>query len=145
MKKNVLFLFVSLMMVCIGTGCSEDEFNLRDDEIVYSDGYSIKYSPWDMNDFPEFLNVKELEAAEDFSSWYGCYIWTGHLDGERYYGANDMYSSQIYGYIHTETGDNFEPNDYKNWTDVEVIYIHPKYIEYCKKNKSPLNIKVPRS
>ena len=146
MKKNVLLLLTSLMMACIVAGCSEDEFNLRGDEIVYSDGIAIKYSPRDINNFPDFLHVKEINASDDFSSWFGCYIWTGILDGKRYYYESEsLLSSRGYGYIYTETGEEFEPEDFENWTDVEVIYIHPKYIEYCRKNKQPLGIWVPRS
>lgn len=145
MKKTFFLLLASLMMACIGAGCSEDEFNLRGDEIVYSDGYAIKYSPRDINDYPAFLHVKEIDASDDVFVWHGCYIWTGILDGKRYYGSHNDLMSQCYGYIYTETGEDFETNDFENWTDVEVIYIHPKYIEYCRKNKQPMWIVVPIS
>ena len=145
MKKNLLFILTSLMMAFIAAGCSEDEngFKILDDKIVYSDGSVIKYSPRDIKDYPDFLHVEAIEAAED-GGIYGSFIWTGILNGKRHYGAHNMLCSQLYGYIYTEEGEYVQTTGWEKWTDVEVIYIDPKYIEYCRKNKSPLRLTIPR-
>lgn len=148
MKKTVLFILASLLMACIGAGCSEEEefgYHIRGDKLVSTHGgYTIKYSPRDINDYPDFLNVKVVDALDDFISWFECYIWTGMLEGKRYYCRHSTISSRLLGYMYTETGEYAEQTGFEDtWTDVEVIYIHPKYIEYCEKEKSPLSIMVP--
>lgn len=148
MKKTILLLLVSLMMACIGTGCSEEEdygYHIKGDKLVCTQGgREIKYSPRDIKDYPDFLNVEAIEASDDYYSWYGCCIWTGICEGNRYYVRTpSMFSSQAYGYYYTETGEVIYGLDFKKWTDIEVIYIHPKYIEYCKNNKHPLEFRVP--
>ena len=145
MKKNLLLLLTSFVMACIGAGCSDDEygFKILDDKIVYSDGYVVKYSPRDLKDYPDFLHVEAIEAAED-GGMLGSFIWTGILDGKRHYGAHSMICSQLYGYIYTEDGEYVQTTGWEKWTDVEVIYIDPKYIEYCRKNKTPLRLTIPR-
>lgn len=135
-------------MACIGAGCSEEEeygYYIRGDKLVCTQGgRTIKYAPRDIKDYPDFLHVEELDASDDFGTWHGCCIWTGTIDGERHYGLHNSVSSQAYGYIYTETGERADLSIYEySWTDVEVIYIHPKYIEYCEKEKSPLSIMVP--
>lgn len=149
MKQNLLLILASLMMACIAAGCSEEEhsgYYLRGDKLTCNKGcHVIKYSPRDINDYPDFLHVKEREDADDFLTWFGCYIWTGILDGKRYYVTYHS-SMSSFGVISTETGEYFRSlRDDDNWTDVEVIYIPSKYIEYCKKNKRPLSIGVPVS
>ncbi|MDE5585529.1 MAG: hypothetical protein K2I92_04200 [Muribaculaceae bacterium] len=148
MKKNLLWLLAPLMMACIGAGCSEEEhssYYIKGDKLTCNKGcHFLKYSPRDIKDYPDFLNVKEIESSDAVESWFQSYIWTGKLDGKRYYGTHSSLMSQSYGYVYDETGEYFRPirND-DNWTDIEVIYIPSKYIEHCKKNNEPLWIEVP--
>ena len=133
------------MMACIGAGCSEEEhsgYYLRGDKLACNKGcHVIKYSPQEVKDLPEFLHAQEIEAYDDFFSWYGTFIWTGKVDGKRYYSYYN--TSMSHGSIFTETGEICKSLEFANWTDIEVIWIHPKYIEYHKENNEPLSIMVP--
>lgn len=147
MKKTVLLLLATLIMACIGAGCAEEEhdrYYIRGDKLVCNKGCcAIKYSPRDLKDIPAFLYNEKAEASASFMGWYQCFIWTGILDGERYYALHTSIMSELYGRIYSETGEALQPYDNFGWTDIEVIYIHPKYIEYCKKDKGNIGIIVP--
>ena len=138
----------SFLMACIAAGCSDDEsgFKILEDKIVYSDGCVINYSPRDIKDLPSFLHVENWNSTQDEKNGiFGNYIWTGILDGNRYYASNSMVCSQVYGFLYTENGESFQTDDFENWTDVEVIYIDPAYLKICQEKKLSLIISVPRS